>query len=74
MNNWEHNLQEVIDVLKDNGFLWLKGDTRLKYVTIKIDTRDGAFLLFDREGKEIQPKDIFAAKKMLDNRKAEWNV
>ena len=74
MVEWENDLKKVIDILANNPQLWICGNPALKYVNIRIDTRDGAFYLSDRDGKTITSKDVFAAKEMLDSRKAEWNV
>lgn len=32
---------------------WLNNNRSVKYITIKIDMRDGGYLLLDREGKRI---------------------
>ena len=43
---------DIIQDIRDTPHLWLE-DTSLKYLTLRIDTRDGNFRLFDRNGKSV---------------------
>jgi hypothetical protein len=68
------DLDRVIEVLKDLAepdphgkdgseipglryWTWIK-NTKCKYVSIRIDMRDGGFVLLDRGGKRVLLKDI----------------
>ncbi len=60
---WDKNLKEVVDFIfeatKDrfSGWTWVK-NTPCKYISLRIDMRDGAFVLFDCDGKRIDIKDL----------------
>ena len=45
-------LVEHIQKALDNGWVWYK-NSRCKYVSVRIDTRDGHSILCDRDGKVI---------------------
>ncbi len=68
-NIWETNLQEVIDFIKEASgertytpggdriggklyWSWVKNPC-CKYVGIRIDLRNGAFVILDRDGQRI---------------------
>lgn len=55
-----HELLHLIQTLLENHDTWL-GNSSLKYLDLRIDTRDGSFLLKDRHGNFIRPNDIHAA-------------
>ena len=40
-----------------SGWSWLN-NSRCKYVSVRFDMRDGAFVLLDRDGKRISLKDL----------------
>lgn len=40
--------------------LWLC-DSRLKYLSLRIDTRDGGFIVSDRDGNQIEPERVMRA-------------
>ena len=57
-NRWYTGLTRFIGVLKQ--FEWIR-DSRFKYVNIRIDTRNGNFLVlhdFDRGGGRVDPMEI----------------
>lgn len=56
-NRWYINLPEFIRRLA--SFQWYKGGHRFKYVRITVDTRNGNFVIFDRDGKAACPDDLF---------------
>lgn len=58
-NRWYTNLPEFIRRL--SGFQWYKDGHRFKYVRITMDTRNGNFVIFDRDGKPACPDDLFPA-------------
>lgn len=57
-NLWDENFQEVTDFIKEasaermEGWQWIK-NSRCKYVQLRIDMRDGGFIIQDRHGKRI---------------------
>lgn len=48
---------ELLRELQNSPRMWLN-NTRLKYVNIHIDTRDGAFLILDRDRKEVSLEEL----------------
>lgn len=61
-NIWEENLDEVIRVIKeqshpDSEWCWAY-NARCKYVSLRIDMRDGGFILLDRYNKRISLDDL----------------
>jgi hypothetical protein len=65
-NTWEENLDEVFDFIldilkirtKEGGrWIWWK-NSRCKYINLKIDMRDGGFLLLDRNGERISFEEL----------------
>lgn len=66
--DWEKHasLDEVVAVIKkcagnetlhDRFWSWAK-NSRCKYVSLRIDMRDGDFVLLDREGNRITIEDL----------------
>ena len=66
-NEWEHSnpsLQEVVDFVKEatkngalglppkGGWTWIK-NSDCKYIQLRIDMRDGGFVICDGEGRRI---------------------
>lgn len=57
---WDTNFDEVTAEIKKlscenatmSGWHWPM-NTRCKYISLRIDMRDGAFVLLDRDGKRI---------------------
>lgn len=52
MSAWNPDAAAFLKRLEGQRDLWL-GNPDLKYLTLRVDTRDGAFLLFDRRGNQI---------------------
>ena len=53
-------LPELLAVLKRAGAgAWLR-DPRMKYLNIRIDTREGGFSLKDRNGIDVHPSEVRA--------------
>lgn len=49
------------------GMMWL-GLGRAKYLELRVDTRDGAFNLYDRDGQPLNPDDVVeAVEKAISN-------
>ena len=72
---WEPrgNLQKVIDVINESAtaldnnneaWRWMF-NTRCKYIELRIDMRDGAFILKDREGTRISLEELKAQKNRI---------
>ena len=62
-NIWDRDLNEVIKTINeltegsdkfdwDKNWMWIRNG-RCKYISIRIDMRDGAFVLVDRDGERI---------------------
>lgn len=59
-NIWEDNLDEVMETIKSligntgdrHKWAWIR-NTRCKYVNVRIDMRNGGFVLEDRDGARI---------------------
>ena len=61
-NVWLTNLDETIALIKklsaeDSEWTWIR-NSKCKYVDIRIDMRDGAFVLRDRDGNRISLKQL----------------
>lgn len=56
-NVWHEDLQSLLDVVRfctQPGFVWSWVRTpRCKYVDVRIDMRDGGFVIKDQDGKRI---------------------
>lgn len=61
-NVWNEKIElpDLVRYLQNSPRLWL-GSTRFKYVSIKIDTRDGNFLIIDSDGKVVSRNEIMLA-------------
>jgi hypothetical protein len=57
---WQQDAAGFLTRIQPHGDLWL-GHSDLKYLTLRVDTRDGAFLLFDREGKPLRMDRVLEA-------------
>lgn len=51
MDKWI-DLKKILEVIESDYFYW-GNHSRLKYLNIRIDTRDNHAVLFDRDDKEI---------------------
>lgn len=63
-NRWNGDLKRLVELLSANAedrSGWWTMDTPLKYLEIRVDTRDGGFVLRDRDGVVIQPERVEAA-------------
>lgn len=61
MADWNTtSLPDLLARVTANRRMWHE-ETKLKYLSIRIDTRDGNFLLFDRDGKPVEVAEVVAA-------------
>jgi hypothetical protein len=64
-NTWNLNLREFMALLDDAaGECWWAGDSDLKYLNVRIDTRDNAFVLYAANGADpvrVSPDRVIAA-------------
>jgi len=56
-NIWELNLDKVVSAIKElrsenSKWSWAR-NMRCKYITLRIDMRDGGFIITDRDGNRI---------------------
>lgn len=66
-NEWEHDIGAFAKLLQDNADNhWWGMDTKLKYLNVRVDTRDGGFVLFDRDNNRISPDRVTTAIKKWD--------
>jgi len=66
-NQWNKNLSQFIKYIEVAGAFWCE-DWNLKYLNIRVDTRDGAFIIYDENGKgRIKPDRIIKAIKKWNN-------
>jgi hypothetical protein len=59
-NRWNKDAAALAKLIQDSPRLWLC-DSALKYLVLRIDTRDGGFVLADRDGKTIEPERVVRA-------------
>jgi 5-formyltetrahydrofolate cyclo-ligase len=53
-----HKAVEMVErLISDDEWQWFM-NTTCKYVSFRIDMRTGFFIMLDREGKRIMPKDL----------------
>lgn len=66
-NAWNIDLDKFMKVLSDyrKTPFWLC-DFELKYLNVRIDTRDNAFVLTDRLGEKVSPDRVLAAIKRFN--------
>jgi hypothetical protein len=57
---WNLNAARFIEMVQSQPLMWL-GLSRAKYIEMRIDTRDGAFNLYDRDKKPLNPDDVVKA-------------
>lgn len=58
--DWWRDASAFLAKIKSHPDLWV-GHSDYKYLELRVDTRDGAFLLRDRNGKEIRPDHVLGA-------------
>lgn len=59
-NRWAVDAAAFVSLIQAHPMLW-HCDSPLKYLGVRIDTRDGAFFLTDRDGKDIDPDRVLVA-------------
>ena len=66
MKPWDTNLKELFDIIlkasKEDNYEWSWSRTNgfgCKYVDIRIDMRDGGYILKNREGERISAEDLW---------------
>lgn len=77
-NIWERpsNLQKLIDFVKEatkerfGGWQWTR-NSKCKYIDIRIDMRDGGFILLDRDRNRISFDDLKYQYKLGDENESE---
>lgn len=61
-NRWNTDLVAFAQALADAADeAWWACDWQLKYLELRIDTRDGGFVLFDRDHNVISPDRVIKA-------------
>jgi len=61
-NQWNGGLLRLATLIESAADeFWWCCDTQLKYLSLTIDTRDGGYVLKDRDGTVIQPERVEAA-------------
>lgn len=60
MNAWNNDAAAFVKLVQAHSHIW-HNDIDLKYLELRIDTRNGGFLLCDRDGKPIFPERVLAA-------------
>lgn len=60
-DNWNHDAGRFVALLMKHVGWWWGMDFPLKYLTLRIDTRDGGFVLRDKDGAAIPPSRVLAA-------------
>ncbi len=60
--NWWPNVIKFLARLEGHPDMW-HGDADLKYLNVRVDTRDGAFRLSDRNGNPVHPDRVLEALK-----------
>lgn len=56
MSKWE-SAQEALDVIFNDDWKWIN-NSRCKYISLRIDTRDGHCVIYDRHGKPITMNEL----------------
>lgn len=59
-NGWNLDGAGFLKLVQENPLMWLALG-RAKYLELRIDTRDGAFNLYDRDKKPLNPDDVIEA-------------
>jgi len=61
---WENKLKEVVNHLYNRKWFWIgsAGASRFKYINIRVDTRDNACLLSDRDGNPFEYEQLLSLK------------
>ncbi len=58
-NTWDSidDFLAVLGEMRGGKWSWMK-NTKCKYVTLRVDMRDGGCIIKDRDGNRIDPKDL----------------
>ena len=59
-NKWNLSPIEFLKILKENSGFWCV-DMEMKYLNIRLDTRDCAFILLDKDNNRIHPDRVLDA-------------
>jgi hypothetical protein len=70
-NRWNTDLSRFAQIVEKAGAFWCM-DWPLKYLTLWTDTRDGGFIIKDRDGNKIDPERVLAAIKKWDEETGEF--
>lgn len=54
---WHSNVEEFVSMVAGNPGFW-RLDPQMKYLELRIDTRNGDFTLKDRDGNFVHPNDV----------------
>lgn len=57
---WAHDAAAFLALVQAHPMAWTM-NSRIKYLRLNVDTRDGAFRLHDRDGNELTPVEVLAA-------------
>lgn len=57
---WNLNAARFVELVQSQPMMWLKL-SKAKYIEMRIDTRDGAFNLYDRDKNPLNPDDVVKA-------------
>ena len=61
MNKWYLDLYRFMAILKDTTPGWWVNDSVLKYLNIRMDTRNGNFRLYGEGQVQVSPDRVLAA-------------
>lgn len=59
-NRWNKDAAGFVALMQAHDTFWLC-DHQLKYLTLRIDTRDCGFIISDRDGNTIEPERVLRA-------------
>ena len=60
VNVWNYNIHKLIEAMSKCRDFWTY-DMELKYLNIRLDTRNGMFRIYDRNNNEIKPERVMEA-------------
>lgn len=61
-NSWYKDLSKFAGLIERSGAFWCE-DMDLKYLSLWTDTRDGAFLIFDRDKNKVDIERVLTVMK-----------
>ena len=56
-NHWHRDIRAFLDALASPNFCWVD-NSRFKYVNIRLDTRNGNFLIYDENKKRVDIEQV----------------